>query len=601
MDSYAFGTFTTFSPMLRWIYYLIKGGDQMKKVNRIPALLLTLVLAFTLTACGQPPQSAPASTVEHSVTASTIPEAVPSVTEATAPEASSTTESSLEESSVAEPAAPEIVIEYPLFDETQTYSIWMGTAPDLTEVVKEMDQFVIFRELEKVTNVTWNATMVSFMAEAEQFQLMVAGGDYTDVVCKAVDNYSGTVDQAIDDDFLIDLAPYVEENMPNLAQWFHQYPELRKQITSNAGAIGAFPKIYAAPSDISSGGMIRADWLADLGLKEPKTFDDLYHILNEFRDKKGATSPLVIAMPSGVQAELLSGYNIAGGYYQVDGEVRYGAIQPEFRDYLSMMNKWYTEGLIDDLFLSNQYESLVDMSPILNGTCGVWYGTAAQAITYIIGSATDPNMRITGVTNITTDGSMAHVGESGSMFDSHLWSVTTVCKDPEVICRYIDYVYSEDGILLANYGVEGETFNYNTDGTPVLTDLVLNNPDYSYGAAMNIFVCDRMTPVPFVIDEARVRANYVEDQINAINVWNNSNDGLYNMPKVGVNLTVDESSAYNTRYSDIETYMDENIVKFIVGDKPLDEFDAYVETLIQMGVEDCVAIQQAAYDRYLTN
>ena len=573
----------------------------MKKVNRIPALLLTLVLAFTLTACGQPPQSAPASTVEHSVTASTIPEAVPSVTEATAPEASSTTESSLEESSVAEPAAPEIVIEYPLFDETQTYSIWMGTAPDLTEVVKEMDQFVIFRELEKVTNVTWNATMVSFMAEAEQFQLMVAGGDYTDVVCKAVDNYSGTVDQAIDDDFLIDLAPYVEENMPNLAQWFHQYPELRKQITSNAGAIGAFPKIYAAPSDISSGGMIRADWLADLGLKEPKTFDDLYHILNEFRDKKGATSPLVIAMPSGVQAELLSGYNIAGGYYQVDGEVRYGAIQPEFRDYLSMMNKWYTEGLIDDLFLSNQYESLVDMSPILNGTCGVWYGTAAQAITYIIGSATDPNMRITGVTNITTDGSMAHVGESGSMFDSHLWSVTTVCKDPEVICRYIDYVYSEDGILLANYGVEGETFNYNTDGTPVLTDLVLNNPDYSYGAAMNIFVCDRMTPVPFVIDEARVRANYVEDQINAINVWNNSNDGLYNMPKVGVNLTVDESSAYNTRYSDIETYMDENIVKFIVGDKPLDEFDAYVETLIQMGVEDCVAIQQAAYDRYLTN
>lgn len=573
----------------------------MKKVNRIPVLLLTLVLAFTLTACGQPPQSAPASTVEHSVTASTIPEAVPSVTEATAPEASSTTESSLEESSVAEPAAPEIVIEYPLFDETQTYSIWMGTAPDLTEVVKEMDQFVIFRELEKVTNVTWNATMVSFMAEAEQFQLMVAGGDYTDVVCKAVDNYSGTVDQAIDDDFLIDLAPYVEENMPNLAQWFHQYPELRKQITSNAGAIGAFPKIYAAPSDISSGGMIRADWLADLGLKEPKTFDDLYHILNEFRDKKGATSPLVIAMPSGVQAELLSGYNIAGGYYQVDGEVRYGAIQPEFRDYLSMMNKWYTEGLIDDLFLSNQYESLVDMSPILNGTCGVWYGTAAQAITYIIGSATDPNMRITGVTNITTDGSMAHVGESGSMFDSHLWSVTTVCKDPEVICRYIDYVYSEDGILLANYGVEGETFNYNTDGTPVLTDLVLNNPDYSYGAAMNIFVCDRMTPVPFVIDEARVRANYVEDQINAINVWNNSNDGLYNMPKVGVNLTVDESSAYNRRYSDIETYMDENIVKFIVGDKPLDEFDAYVDTLIQMGVEDCVAIQQAAYDRYLTN
>ena len=191
----------------------------------------------------------------------------------------------------------------------------------------------------------------------------------------------------------------------------------------------------------------------------------------------------------------------------------------------------------------------MDVSPVLNGTCGIWYGTAAQNITNLLGSATDPNMRITGVTNVTKDGSQAHVGEFGGIFDSHLWSVTTVCQDPDVICRYIDYVYSEDGILLANYGVEGETFTYQ-DGVPVLTDLVLNNPDYSYGAAMNIFVCDRMTPVPFVIDENRVRADYVEDQLNAIEVWNNSNDGLYNLPRSGVNLTVEESTEYNAKDSE---------------------------------------------------
>ena len=567
----------------------------MQKKTRILALLIALTTLLALSACGQ----SPAGSVESSSPASAAApaeETPPPQAPEEAPEAPSAEEISVQESVL---EAPEIVIEYPLFDQLQTYTIWMGTAPDLTEVVNEMDQFVIFRELEKITNVGWEATMVSFMAESEQFQLMVAGGDYTDVVCKAVDNYTGTVDQAIEEDFLIDLAPYIDENMPNLTGWFQQYPELRKQITSDGGAIGAFPKLYKEPSDISSGGMIRADWLADLGLQEPKTFDDLYQILKAFRDQKGATAPLVIAMPSGVQTELLSGYNISGGYYQVDGEVRHGAVQPEFKDYLTMMNKWYTEGLVDDLFLTNQYESLIDFSPVLNGTCGVWYGTAAQSITYIMSSAADPNMRITGVTNVTTDGSMAHVGESGSVFDSNLWSVTTVCQDPEIICRYIDYIYGEDGILLANYGVEGETFTYDENGTPTLTDLVLNNPDYSYGAAMNIFVCDRMTPAPFVIDEARVRANYVEDQINAINVWNNSNDGLYNMPRAGVNLTTEESSEYNTLYSDIETYMDENVVKFIVGDKSLDEFDAYVSTLMDMGMEDCIAIEQAAYDRYL--
>ena len=45
--------------------------------------------------------------------------------------------------------------------------------------------------------------------------------------------------------------------------------------------------------------------------------------------------------------------------------------------------------------------------------------------------------------------------------------------------------------------------------------------------------------------------------------------------------------------------MDENVVKFIVVDKSLDEFDAYVDTLIAMGIEDCIALEQAAYDRYV--
>ena len=284
----------------------------------------------------------------------------------------------------------------------------------------------------------------------------------------------------------------------------------------------------------------------------------------------------------------------------MDGEVRFGAIQPEFKEYLTMMNQWFSEGLINDMFLSNPYQSLVDVSPITTGKVGVWYGTAAQRMGNIIDSSEDPNIRLTGVTTVTKDGSQAHVGESGALLDNPMWSITTVCEEPEVIAQYVDYVYSEAGVLLANYGVEGETFEY-VDGVPRLTDMVLNNPDYSYGAAMNIFVCDRMTPAPFIIDENRVRADYIQDQLDAIEVWNNANDGLYNMPRSGVNLTVEESQDYNALYTDIETYMDENVVKFIVGDKSLDEYDDYVATLKQMGIEDCVAIEQAAYDRYLAD
>jgi putative aldouronate transport system substrate-binding protein len=570
----------------------------MKHTNRILAALLALALILALGACGT------TTTTSSEAAAASEPqeETVASVAEtpeapAEAPEASVAEEVSTEEASVSAEEEP-WVIEYPLFDEVQTYTIWLGTAPDLNDVVNNMDEFVVFNELEKITNVGWDATMVSFMSESEQFQLMVAGGDFTDVVCKAVDNYTGSVDQAIEEEFLIDLAPYIAENMPNLCGWFETYPQLRKEISTDSGAIGAFPKFYKEPSDVSSGGMIRADWLEDLGLENPKTFDELHDALVLFQSEKGASKPLVISNSGGVQSELISGFNISSGYYQIDDVIHFGAIEPAFKDYLTLVHDWYAEGLIDDLFLTNSYDSLVDTAPVLNGTCGAWYGTAAQSITNMLDAAVDPNIRITGLTSVTEDGSVAHVGEEGSLFDTAMWSVTTACEDPEVIAQYIDYIYSEDGILLANYGVEGETFTY-VDGTPTLTDLVLNNPDYSYGAALNIFVCDRMTPAPFIIDEARARADYVEDQLNAIEVWNNANDGLYNLPRSGINLTTDESTKYYGLYTDIETYMDEHIIKFIVGDQSLDEFDDYVATLKQMGIEDCIAIEQAAYDRYL--
>jgi putative aldouronate transport system substrate-binding protein len=570
----------------------------MKHANRILAALLALAMMLALGACGT--TATTSSTSEAAAASEPQEEAQTSAQEA--PEPEEVPEASVEEAASAEEASVQEeepwVIEYPLFDEVHTYTIWLGTAPDLNDVVSNMDEFVVFNELEKITNVGWDATMVSFMSESEQFQLMVAGGDFTDVVCKAVDNYTGSVDQAIEEEFLIDLAPYIDENMPNLTGWFETYPELRKQITTDNGAIGAFPKFYKEPSDVSSGGMIRADWLEDLGLENPKTFDELHDALVQFQSEKGATKPLVISNSGGVQSELLSGFNISSGYYQTDDVIHFGAIEPAFKDYLTLVHDWYAEGLIDDLFLTNSYDSLVDTSPVLNGTCGAWYGTAAQSITNMLDAAVDPNIRITGLTSVTEDGSVAHVGEEGSLFDTAMWSVTTACEEPEVIAQYIDYIYSEDGILLANYGVEGETFTY-VDGTPTLTDLVLNNPDYSYGAALNIFVCDRMTPAPFIIDEARARADYVEDQLNAIEVWNGANDGLYNLPRSGINLTTDESTEYYGLYTDIETYMDEHIIKFIVGDQSLDEFDDYVATLKQMGIEDCIAIEQAAYDRYL--
>ena len=547
----------------------------MRNGKKLFALLLALAMVLSVAACGD---SASSAAPEASAPEQSEAPVQPSAEATAVPEADSAVEMS-----AAEPAAERPVVTYPLFDEMTTFTLWTSNSPDLSEIISDLNDYLVFEELEKVTNVKWDCTPVSFFSAQEQFQLMVASQTYTDVVCRALDEmtgYTGGIDQAIEEEFLIDHSTLIEENMPNLLDWFDTYPELKKQMVSLEGNIGGFPKIYKEPSDITSGACIRLDWLEELGLEAPKTYDELHDVLEQFRDKKGAAEPLVLTAQTGAQSDMLNGYNISVNFYQVDGEVRFGAMQPEFKDYLTMMNQWYQEKLVSDSFLSSTTDVLMDFNSILSGNTGVWCGTGVQSITQLLSMATDdqPDMRITGLTNVTEDGKTAHVGEESQILDSVMWSVTTECKDPATIAKYIDYIYSDEGLLLANYGVEGETFEY-VNGEPRLTELVTNNPDYTYNLALNIFTCDRQTPVPFVIDEEKARTDYSEDQHNTIEVWNAASDGAYNIPRQGVNMTADEKEEYNSIFNDIDTHMDTTIAKFIVGDRSLDEFDDFVEEL----------------------
>ena len=68
-----------------------------------------------------------------------------------------------------------------------------------------------------------------------------------------------------------------------------------------------------------------------------------------------------------------------------------------------------------------------------------------------------------------------------------------------------------------------------------------------------------------------------------------------------VTLSADENTRAANIYSDIETICLEAIAKFITGEKPLDEFDSFVESIRSAGIDDYLAIQQGAYDRAMGN
>lgn len=67
----------------------------------------------------------------------------------------------------------------------------------------------------------------------------------------------------------------------------------------------------------------------------------------------------------------------------------------------------------------------------------------------------------------------------GEVISTQLSSDTGLSQEEEVriLMRYYDYMFTDEGSLLANWGIENKTFVYGDDGKPTFTDLIMNNPD----------------------------------------------------------------------------------------------------------------------------
>ena len=63
-------------------------------------------------------------------------------------------------------------------------------------------------------------------------------------------------------------------------------------------------------------------------------------------------------------------------------------------------------------------------------------------------------------------------------------------------------------------------------------------------------------------------------------------------------LNAEEKEELDGIYNDIVTTYYENVLQFIMGVRPLSEFDAFTDQLHSMGIDRCIEIVQGALDRY---
>jgi putative aldouronate transport system substrate-binding protein len=491
----------------------------------------------------------------------------------------------------------------PIVDEKMEFEMFATVF--LAEQMVDLNDGYAFQELENRTNIHIKWTIPSLASGAEQFNLMLMSGDYPDaVLVNQMSSWVGGLDANVDDGFILDITDLVPQYAPNYNALRTKDPAVRRDTTTDLGRVVSLRPIYPAERQPTySGPVFRQDLLDKAGYTgELVTIDDWYNALTALKavvDKEPFY--FVNRTYHGIDQDIATAFDVATtqtGYIQVDGKIEYSFITEGMREYLRTMNKWYSEGLIDKDFAARTNNMRADYTDILSNN----HAAFQCVFTYIDNyesQGMDPGYELTPVRlPVRQKGDSRHVWTMGGRMNSGVTTLFPDCHNPEIMLRWFDYLYTEEGALLFNYGLEGQGHTI-VDGKPMLTELVVANPDgIGMSQALSLFTFP--APFPGALDWRREFTNYMsEKSINANFLWTEDADLAYELSD-SVTMTLDEMSHYNQMHSDINTFVTEQVPRFIIGDLSVDsDWDAYVAEIEHMGIEQCIEYWQNAFDRYM--
>lgn len=495
-----------------------------------------------------------------------------------------------------DPEAPPVLSEL-------TY--WVQIVSQVSATMKSYNEIEAYKELERITGVKVDFQHPPQGQQAtEQFNLMMTSDKLPDVIEYSWAGYPGGPEKAIKDGKIIKLNDLIDQYAPNFKKVLEEHPEWKKEITTDDGSIYVFPflrtddklKVFLGPT-------IRQDWLDKLGLSMPTTVDEWYNVLKAFKEQdpngNGKADEIPLYLTKGdvdTTTAFLGAWGINAGFYQEEGQVKYGPTDPRFKEFLTLMNQWYKEGLLDQDFATTDEKMLE--AKITGGQIGsaVLYTGSGIGKYGTLMKDKDPNFRLVAAPYpVMNKGDKQIWGYKDHAFNGIGAAVTTSNKNPVETVKWLDYGYSEEGTLLFNFGKEGVSYAME-DGKPVFKPEVLKDPS-GLPVIQSMSKHNRATfSGPFMLD-IRFDQQYTTepDQLESKIIWAEPTMEK-KMPRT--TPTQSESSRYASIMTDINTYKDEMYLKFVMGAEPLDQFDKYVKTIESMGLAEALEIQQKALERY---
>lgn len=472
------------------------------------------------------------------------------------------------------------------------------------------------KELLKRANVVFDWILVESSGFQEKKNLVLAAGDYPDIF---IDGITKTDEQTFGPmGIFVNLTPYLEAHAPNTMELFERYPDVKKSLQYEDGAIYNLPDFSIVPRDqFVSAPYYNEAWLANLGMEPPSTLEELYDIFVAVRDLDadgdGGTEdeiPLLYLFDSSFDFKyaVLAAYGLIGlsddqrviADYVKDGQYLFVPVQEGYLNYLTYMKKLYDEGIL---------------SPECFTASGEQINARIQSLDVFMHSGTSytimPNEEDWRKENMLPFLTSAQSDEKvwpATLRHTRAWGnfvMTDKCQYPVEMIQLQDYFYTDVGSLMIRAGREADTYDafgwkiIVDEATGEWTSEILYDKEH-FDSYYNWRMNNSPLQGTYVAGEFHNKVMIASDYKNEWYSQTKLNTGRMDfatIPYPEVTYTQDEQDAMLV-YVDIANYVKQMEVKFVTGAAPLSDWDSYVSTIYNMGLDQIIEVKQAAYDRW---
>lgn len=320
-------------------------------------------------------------------------------------------------------------------------------------------------QIEAATNTKLDVEFVSEEAYSDRLVTALGRNDTPELFCRVPNRQA-----LIKDGAAYPLYDLLMQYAPNYMDIVESYddPNMLLELT-DVETFEIYSMMNIREPECQLSFLIRKDWLDALNLSVPETWEEFKEVLKAFKTRDPNGNGRQDEIPFSVQdiTNMRYAFGIDTRYFfAMDGNDYVPTVyHSQYKKYLEALQDLFAEELLDNRYYERSYDGLQNIMSNNTLGCTVYYSEYAKLST--------EDLRKNGVTKGTWVGiqpiqgpdGYSGVQSAGGFENNFMISSKVSAEKAREIVRFMNWFYTEDGINLLNYGIEGKHHTLNSDGT----------------------------------------------------------------------------------------------------------------------------------------